>query len=59
VKDILEKQRIKCDNVYTNEEGNAETILIEAVYRGKDYVKILNPVFVNKLTSYKGIFEGK
>jgi tRNA1(Val) A37 N6-methylase TrmN6 len=46
-------------NIYTNHEGPAETILVEATFRGKDYVKILNPIFINDYKSYKGIFEGK
>ena len=46
-------------NIYTNHDKPAETVLVEAIYRGKDYVKILNPIYVNEYKSYKGIFEGK
>ena len=43
--------------IYTKENTNAELILIEAIYKGKNYVKIEKPIFLNKLNSYQNIFK--
>ena len=43
--------------VYSKRDMNANLILIEAIYNGKDYVIVDNPIYLDELKSYKNIFE--
>ncbi len=43
--------------VYSKENANANLILIEAIYNGKDYVTINAPVYIDGLESYKNLFR--
>lgn len=42
--------------VYNDERSNCTFILIEAIYNGENYLKINNPIFINKYSSFKNIF---
>lgn len=44
-------------SVYDKINGDCSMILIEAIYNGKDYVKIDNPIYLDKYTSYQNIFR--
>lgn len=44
--------------VYDNRNGESSLILIEALYGGKDYVKIDKPVYIDENKTYQGIFGG-
>lgn len=43
--------------VFDNKNSKCCFILIEAMFNGKDYVKINKPIFLDEYKSYKGIFE--
>lgn len=43
--------------VHDNKDAEANFFLVEAMYNGKDFVKILPPVFVRDKVTYKNIFE--
>ena len=42
--------------VYDRDNTDCTLILIEAIYNGKDYVKISSPLFLKNYSSYKNIF---
>ena len=44
--------------VYDNRNDESSLILIEALYGGKDYVKIDKPVYIDENKTYQGIFGG-
>lgn len=44
--------------VFNDREAPCCFILIEAIFNGKNYVKINKPLFLNEHTSYKNIFKG-
>lgn len=44
-------------SVFNNNQSKCSMILIEAVYNGKNYVKIENPLFLSDYKSYKNIFR--
>ena len=47
----------KVQPIYNDENSECCFVLIEAIYNGKNYVKIEQPVYLNKYTSYKNIFR--
>lgn len=42
--------------IYNDESSECTSIIVESVYKGKDYVKIGKPIYINKYKSYKNIF---
>ena len=42
--------------IYNDETSECTSIIVESLYKGKDYVKIGKPIYINKYKSYKNIF---
>ena len=42
--------------IYNDETSECTSIIVESVYKGKDYVKIGKSIYINKYKSYKNIF---
>ena len=43
--------------IYTKKQESANLFLIEAIYNGKDYVKIETPIYLEELKTYKNLFR--
>lgn len=47
----------KVQTIYDDRNSDSCFILIEAIYGGKDYVKIPSPIFIKEYTTFKDIFR--
>lgn len=47
----------KIQPIFNDETSECCFVLIEGIYNGKDYVKIEQPIYLNRYSSYKNIFR--